>query len=55
MRKPVESTFVTFDGAISTPQTWGQAHWDEQVANTTLTETTPFDSGIVVLTYVPKA
>ena len=55
MRKLVESTFVTFDGVISTPQTWGPAYWDEHAASTTLTETTPFDSGIVVLTYVPKA
>lgn len=34
MRKLVESTFVTLDGVISDPQTWGPAYWDDQHAAT---------------------
>lgn len=30
MRKLVESTFVTLDGVISTPQVWGPPYWDDQ-------------------------
>jgi len=29
MRKLVESTFVTLDGVISEPQTWGRPYWDD--------------------------
>jgi dihydrofolate reductase len=32
MRKLVESTFVTLDGVISDPQTWGPPYWDDQHA-----------------------
>ena len=30
MRKLVESTFVTLDGVISSPQVWGSPYWDEE-------------------------
>ena len=30
MRKLVESTFVTVDGVISSPQEWGSPYWDDQ-------------------------
>ena len=30
MRKLVESTFVTLDGAIDQPQVWGSRYWDEE-------------------------
>jgi hypothetical protein len=30
MRKIVESTFVTLDGVISDPQTYGPPYWDEE-------------------------
>ena len=30
MRKLVESTFVTLDGAISDPQNWSPPYWDEE-------------------------
>jgi dihydrofolate reductase len=33
MRKLVESTFVTLDGVISSPQDWGPPYWDEEHAN----------------------
>ena len=32
MRKLVESTFVTLDGVISSPQTWGSPYWDDEHA-----------------------
>jgi dihydrofolate reductase len=30
MRKLVESTFVTLDGVISSPQEWGSPYWDDE-------------------------
>ena len=30
MRKLVESTFVTLDGVISSPQEWGPPYWDDE-------------------------
>ena len=30
MRKLVESTFVTLDGAIDAPQVWGRPYWDDE-------------------------
>jgi len=30
MRKLVESTFVTLDGVISSPEKWGARYWDEE-------------------------
>ena len=30
MRKLVESTFVTLDGVISSPQVWGSPYWNEE-------------------------
>jgi dihydrofolate reductase len=30
MRKLVESTFMTLDGVISTPQDWSPPYWDEE-------------------------
>ncbi len=30
MRKLVESTFVTLDGVISSPEKWGPPYWDEE-------------------------
>ena len=30
MRKLVESTFLTLDGVISSPQNWGPPYWDDQ-------------------------
>lgn len=30
MRKLVESTFVTLDGDIGTPQVWGPPYWDDE-------------------------
>jgi dihydrofolate reductase len=30
MRKLVESTFVTLDGVISSPQVWGPPYWDDE-------------------------
>jgi dihydrofolate reductase len=30
MRKLVESTFVTLDGVISSPEVWGSPYWDEE-------------------------
>lgn len=30
MRKLVESTFMTLDGVISSPQEWGPPYWDEE-------------------------
>lgn len=32
MRKLVESTFVTLDGVISSPQEWSPPYWDEEHA-----------------------
>ena len=32
MRKLVESTFVTLDGAIDSPQEWSPPYWDEEHA-----------------------
>nr|WP_296065017.1 dihydrofolate reductase family protein [uncultured Actinoplanes sp.] len=32
MRKLVESTFVTIDGVISSPQDWGAPYWDDEHA-----------------------
>jgi dihydrofolate reductase len=32
MRKLVESTFVTLDGVISSPQNWSPPYWDEEHA-----------------------
>ncbi len=32
MRKLVESTFVTLDGVIGSPQEWGAPYWDEEHA-----------------------
>ena len=32
MRKLVESTFVTLDGVISSPQDWGPPYWDDEHA-----------------------
>ncbi|HEU4450996.1 MAG TPA: dihydrofolate reductase family protein [Gaiellaceae bacterium] len=32
MRKLVESTFVTLDGVIGDPQTWGPRYWDDEHA-----------------------
>ncbi len=32
MRKLVESTFVTLDGVISSPEKWGPPFWDEEHA-----------------------
>jgi dihydrofolate reductase len=36
MRKLVESTFVTLDGVISTPQVWGRPYWDDEHAQYSL-------------------
>ena len=33
MRKLVESTFVTLDGVISSPQEWGPPYWDDEHAS----------------------
>jgi dihydrofolate reductase len=33
MRKLVESTFMTLDGVISSPQEWGPPYWDEEHAS----------------------
>ncbi|MFC4116840.1 dihydrofolate reductase family protein [Nonomuraea zeae] len=30
MRKLIESTFVTLDGVISSPEVWGPPYWDEE-------------------------
>jgi len=30
MRKLIESTFVTLDGVISTPEAWGAPYWDDE-------------------------
>ena len=30
MRKLIESTFITLDGAIGEPHVWGQPYWDTQ-------------------------
>lgn len=30
MRTLVESTFVTLDGVVSTPEAWGPPYWDEE-------------------------
>jgi hypothetical protein len=30
MRKLVESTFVTLDGVISSPEKWGPPYWDDE-------------------------
>ncbi|MBA3764581.1 MAG: dihydrofolate reductase family protein [Actinobacteria bacterium] len=30
MRKLVESTFVTLDGVISSPEVWGSPYWDDE-------------------------
>jgi hypothetical protein len=35
MRKLVESTFVTLDGVIGSPQEWGAPHWNDEHANYT--------------------
>jgi len=32
MRRLVESTFVTLDGVISSPQVWGPPYWDDEHA-----------------------
>jgi dihydrofolate reductase len=32
MRKLVESTFVTLDGVISSPEVWGRPYWDDEHA-----------------------
>lgn len=32
MRKLVESTFVTLDGVISSPERWGPPYWDDEHA-----------------------
>jgi dihydrofolate reductase len=32
MRKLVESTFLTLDGVISSPQEWGRPYWDDEHA-----------------------
>jgi dihydrofolate reductase len=32
VRKLIESTFMTLDGVISSPQDWGSAYWDEEHA-----------------------
>ncbi|GAA4585644.1 dihydrofolate reductase family protein [Planotetraspora phitsanulokensis] len=32
MRKLIESTFVTLDGVISSPEKWGSPYWDEEHA-----------------------
>lgn len=32
MRKLVESTFVTLDGVIESPQVWGTPYWDDEHA-----------------------
>ena len=32
MRKVVESTFVTLDGVIESPQHWSPPYWDEEHA-----------------------
>ena len=37
MRKLVESTFVTLDGVISSPEKWGPSYWDDE-HNTYATE-----------------
>ena len=33
MRKLVESTFITLDGVISSPQEWGPPYWDDEHAS----------------------
>jgi dihydrofolate reductase len=33
MRKLVESTFMTLDGVIESPQEWGPPYWDDDHAN----------------------
>jgi dihydrofolate reductase len=33
MRKLVESTFVTLDGVIDSPQDWGAPYWDDEHAS----------------------
>lgn len=33
MRKLVESTFVTLDGVISSPEKWGPPYWDDEHGN----------------------
>ena len=33
MRKLVESTFVTLDGVISSPQKWGPPYWNDEHGN----------------------
>ena len=30
MRKLFESTFVTLDGVISSPEKWGPPYWDDE-------------------------
>ena len=30
MRKLIESTFVTLDGVIESPQVWGPPYWDDE-------------------------
>lgn len=30
MRKLIESTFVTFDGVVSSPEVWGSPYWDDE-------------------------
>ncbi|MEV5541994.1 dihydrofolate reductase family protein [Saccharopolyspora shandongensis] len=30
MRKLIESTFVTLDGTISSPEKWGPPYWDSE-------------------------
>ncbi|GIH97313.1 dihydrofolate reductase family protein [Planobispora siamensis] len=32
MRKLIESTFVTLDGVIDSPEQWGSPYWDEEHA-----------------------
>jgi dihydrofolate reductase len=35
MRKVVESTFVTLDGVVGSPETWGASYWDDEHAKYT--------------------
>ncbi len=47
MRKLVESTFVTLDGVISSPQEWGAPYWDDEHAG--YARTLLFDADALLL------
>jgi hypothetical protein len=44
MRKLVESTLVSLDGVVESPERWVQTHWDYEAMQFALSQLSEFDA-----------